>query len=265
MTRKTLTELQKAVANATPPARQLLHALETDPRKGAVRLALQLRRRLAIAAGADPANDIMLAFEREAAALGFARIAGVDEAGRGPLAGPIVAAAVILGGPVTGINDSKQLTYDERETFYEQLISGNHSIGKAVISAPLIDKHGIQHANYQAMAQAIAQLVPAADYLLVDGFQLSGVTPPQRRLIKGDSRSQSIAAASVIAKVTRDRMMLEYDQAYPQYGFAQHKGYGTRAHLEAIEKFGPCPIHRMSFAPLRHSPETGQLFEDAGS
>lgn len=265
MTRKSLSELQQAVAAATPPARQLLRALEADPRKGAARLAAQLRRRLATAGPVDPATEPMLAFEREAAALGFARIAGVDEAGRGPLAGPVVAAAVILAAPVTGINDSKQLTYEERESFYEQLVSGDHSIGKAIIAAPLIDKHGIQHANYQAMAQAIAQLVPPADFLLVDGFQLPGVAPPQRRLVKGDSRSQSIAAASVIAKVTRDRLMLEYDRAYPQYGFARHKGYGTRAHLEAIEKFGPCPIHRMSFAPLRQAPETGLLFDDAGS
>lgn len=209
---------------------------------------------------APDGDDPMLAFEREGAAQGFTRIAGVDEAGRGPLAGPIVAAAVVLAGPVTGINDSKQLTWEARERFFEMLHGGGHAIGVAIIPAGEIDQFGIQQANYGAMARAVAQLVPAPDYLLIDGFRVPGLAQPQLKLIKGDSRSQSIAAASVIAKVTRDRLMVEYDEQYPEYGFAKHKGYGTRAHLDAIALHGPCPIHRMSFAPMSRPRETGQLF-----
>ncbi len=212
-----------------------------------------------------PESEPMLAFEREASALGFVRIAGVDEAGRGPLAGPIVAAAVILAGPVAGINDSKQLSYGQRESYFERLMAGGHAIGKAIIPAAEIDRQGIQRSNYQAMADAIRGLHPAPDYLLIDGFAVPGLAQPQRKIIKGDSLSQSIAAASVIAKVIRDRMMVEYDDAYPEYGFAQHKGYGTRAHLEAITRFGPCPIHRMCFAPLSRPQESGYLFDEPGS
>lgn len=206
----------------------------------------------------------MLAFERAATALGFTRIAGVDEAGRGPLAGPIVAAAVILSEPVPGINDSKQLTHAQRESFYDLLLTGGHAIGRAIIPADEIDRCGIQQANYRAMAIAIQSLSPQAEYLLIDGFSVPGLAPPQRKIVKGDRLSQSIAAASVIAKVIRDRMMVEYDEAYPQYGFARHKGYGTQAHLEAIECHGACPIHRLSFAPLSRRRETEELFEMPG-
>ncbi|MBL7647057.1 MAG: ribonuclease HII [Candidatus Hydrogenedentes bacterium] len=212
-----------------------------------------------------PKSEPMLAFEREAAALGFSRIAGVDEAGRGPLAGPIVAAAVILAEPVPGINDSKQLTAEQRETYFEQLMADGHAIGHAVIASAEIDQYGIQRANYGAMARAVQALNPTPDYLLIDGFAVPGLAQPQRKIVKGDSLSQSIAAASVIAKVIRDRLMVEYDEAYPEYGFARHKGYGTRAHLDAIARFGPCPIHRMSFAPLSRPRESGLLFEEPGS
>ena len=259
-----LAALRAAARDAIPPATELLEALEADPRRGARTIRDQLIRRLVGGHGAPGDADTMLQFEREAAALGFARVAGIDEAGRGPLAGPIVAAAVILAAPVTGINDSKQLTYEEREAFYECLVCGKHTIGTAIIDAPEIDRHGIQPANYRVMALAAARLSPPADYLLIDGFTVPGLAQPQRRLVKGDSRSQSIAAASVIAKVTRDRMMMEYDRTYPEYGFARHKGYGTRDHLDALERYGPCPIHRLSFAPLSRPIETGHLFEDTG-
>ncbi len=260
MIRRTLIEIRHDIAHAQPPASALLLELESDPRKGAQALRAQLLKRLSSPSGNSSGPDPMLQFEREAEALGFHRVAGVDEAGRGPLAGPIVAAAVILAEPVTGINDSKQLTYEEREAFYDRLVRGEHTIGTAIIDATDIDRNGIQQANYRAMALASARLTPAADYLLIDGFNVPGLVQPQLRLVKGDSRSQSIAAASVIAKVTRDRMMMEFDRSYPEYGFAQHKGYGTRAHLDAIERHGPCPIHRMSFAPLSRRPETGELF-----
>lgn len=207
--------------------------------------------------------DSMLAFEREAAANGFLRVAGVDEAGRGPLAGPIVAAAVVLSEPVAGLNDSKQLTAEQREALFTQLRAGAHTIGVGVIEAADIDRLGIQTANYAAMAQAVAALHPAADFVLVDGFHVPGLPPPQARIVRGDQRSLSIAAASIIAKVTRDRLMEELDRKYPAYGFARHKGYATRAHLAALERFGPCAIHRRSFAPLASSLRTADLFSAA--
>ena len=205
-------------------------------------------------------SDALWQFEREMAALGFARIAGVDEAGRGPLAGPIVAGAVVLAHPVEGLNDSKLLTEAQRELLYAQLMDGAHAIGCAVISAEQIDTRGIQQANYGAMTGAVEQLAPLPDYLLVDGFRIPGCAVPHLRIVKGDRRSQSIAAASIIAKVTRDRLMVAYDAQYPGYGFAKHKGYGTGEHLDAIRRLGPCPIHRRSFAPLSTQLDTAPLF-----
>lgn len=199
-------------------------------------------------------------FEREMAALGFERIAGVDEAGRGPLAGPIVAGAVVLAHPVEGLNDSKLLSELQRESLYTQLVDGEHAIGCAIISSEQIDQRGIQQANYGAMLEAVEQLTPVPDYLLVDGFKLPGCAVPHLRIVKGDRRSQSIAAASIIAKVTRDRLMVAYDAEFPGYGFAKHKGYGTAGHLDAIRRLGPCPIHRRSFAPLSVQVDTAPLF-----
>lgn len=207
----------------------------------------------------DKAVD-MWEFERATRVQGFARVAGVDEAGRGPLAGPITAAAVILLEEVPGLNDSKQLTEMQRETLFEVLMSGVAVYGIACLSAEEVDRIGIQAANYGAMATAVSQLIPEADYLLVDGFALPGVRQPVLKLIKGDARSASIAAASILAKVTRDRMMVALDAQYPEYGFARHKGYGTREHLDALEKYGPCPAHRRSFAPLSEKVASGMLF-----
>ena len=201
----------------------------------------------------------LLEFERQMWNSGIQRIAGVDEAGRGPLAGPVVAAAVILAGPVDGVNDSKKLTAAKRERLFGEISQGNHAVGIAVIEADEIDRNGIQAANYAAMAQAAQGISPLPEFLLVDGFAIKGCAIPQKRIIKGDQLSQSIAAASIMAKVTRDRIMVELDVRYPEYGFAKHKGYGTRAHIEAIEKFGPCHIHRKSFAPMSKMIETGEL------
>lgn len=198
----------------------------------------------------DPATLKMLEFEHQIEAQGFRRIAGVDEAGRGPYAGPIVAAAVVLSYPVAGLNDSKQLRADERQRYYDLLHAGGHAIGLAVVEVPELDRVGIQAANYAAMARAVAKIDPAPDFLLVDGFRLPGVVQPQARIIKGDARSLSIAAASIVAKVTRDGIMEALDREYPGYGFARHKGYGTRAHVEALERMGPCAAHRRSWAPV---------------
>lgn len=203
----------------------------------------------------------MMAFEAEVLSGGFRRIAGVDEAGRGPLAGPIVAGAVVLAEPIAGLNDSKQLTPAQREDFFEQLHEGGHAIGVGIIEAAEIDRHGIQAANYAAMAQAAAAIVPPPDFLLVDGFVIRGCAWPQKAIVKGDSRSFSIAAASIIAKVTRDRIMDALDEQYPDYGFVRHKGYATAEHLEALRRLGPCPVHRLSFAPLCQPAVQGDLFE----
>ena len=202
-----------------------------------------------------------LEFERDLWSREFTLVAGVDEAGRGPLAGPVVAAAVIL--PATwangsfderliDLNDSKQLTEAQRENFF-QIITTHPDLryAIAIVDAATIDRINILQATHRAMNEALAQLQPQPQHVLVDGRPVKSMTLPQTALVKGDSRSYSIAAASVLAKVTRDRLMLEFDKQFPGYGFAIHKGYGVPQHLAAIEKLGPCPIHRMSFAPLK--------------
>ena len=202
-----------------------------------------------------------LLYERAAIADGFCRIAGVDEAGRGPLAGPIVAAAVVLLGDVPDVDDSKRLTPQQRDRLFEALQAGEHAIGVAVIESTVIDRYGIQTANYGVMAQAVAAILPAPDFLLVDGFAIKGCATPQCPIVKGDRLSASIAAASIVAKVTRDRIMDALDAQYPGYGFLEHKGYATAAHLDALRRLGPTPVHRMSFAPLATPVSTGDLFD----
>ena len=202
-----------------------------------------------------------LEFERDLWSREFTLVAGVDEAGRGPLAGPVVAAAVILpatwasGGydaRMVDLNDSKQLTEAQRENFFE-IITTHPDLryASAIVDAATIDRINILQATHRAMNEALAKLQPQPQHVLVDGRPVKSMKLPQTALVKGDSLSYSIAAASVLAKVTRDRMMLEFDKKFPGYGFAIHKGYGVPQHLAAIEKLGPCPIHRMTFAPLK--------------
>ena len=257
-----LAALKVAVAEGPPHGTALIEALRTDPRKEAQRLYQRCLRLRAAAEKEAARLDEMLTFERAARAAGFSRIAGVDEAGRGPLAGPIVAGAAVLAGTVPGLDDSKRLTAEQRNALYEILLSGAHVTGVAVIEAEEIDRRGIQWANYRAMGLAVAALAPEPDYVLIDGFEVPGLAQPQLRIIKGDQRSQSIAAASIVAKVYRDRLMEALDSRYPKYGFARHKGYGTRQHLEAIARYGPCPAHRKSFAPLAQMMGAGTLFVD---
>ena len=207
--------------------------------------------------------DAMLAFERQAFEAGFCRVAGVDEAGRGPLAGPLVAGAVVLAHALPGLDDSKRLTESRREALFEELLSGGHAVGVGIVASEELDRIGVQRANYAAMARAVAALQPPPDFLLVDGFNLPGVAQPCLRIVKGDQRSLSISAASIIAKVTRDRRMVELEREYPGYGFGQHKGYGTAAHLAALARLGPCPEHRRSFAPLADGHENGSLWPEA--
>ncbi|MBW1641613.1 MAG: ribonuclease HII [Deltaproteobacteria bacterium] len=192
-------------------------------------------------------------FEKKAYKKGFEKVAGIDEAGRGPLAGPVVSAAVILptSFPVPDINDSKKLTPKKRKYFYEKIFEYAVSIGIGIIDPAEIDRINILQASLFSMKMSAENLSPKPDYLLIDGkFQIASDTD-QESIIKGDSLSISIAAASIIAKETRDRLMERYDLDYPFYGFAQHKGYPTNTHREAIKKYGCCPIHRRTFKGVK--------------
>jgi len=197
--------------------------------------------------------------ERVSKETGVGHIAGLDEAGRGALAGPVVAAAVImpLDDPqrlqqLNEVNDSKQLTAKARERMYPLIVANVLSYGIGSCPAADIDETGIIPATKQAMLQALSQLKPQADYLLIDGrIRLTRIALPQQSIIRGDSKSFSIAAASILAKVTRDRIMVALDSRYRDYGFARHKGYGTEYHRDAISRLGPTPEHRMSFSPMR--------------
>lgn len=186
---------------------------------------------------------------------GYETVCGVDEAGRGPLAGPVCAAAVILprGLDIPGLNDSKKLTAKRREALYDIITEQALAYGIAFASELEIDEINILQATFLAMRRAMDQLRVRPDIALIDGNRETDFGLPVQTIVKGDSLSANIAAASILAKVTRDRFMLEVDEKYPQYGFATHKGYGTRAHYAALREFGPCPIHRRTFLKNLHA------------
>jgi ribonuclease HII len=190
-----------------------------------------------------------LEYENKGVAKGYKNIAGIDEAGRGPLAGPVVAAALIFSSKIdiAGLDDSKKLSPKKREELLPIIQGRAISYGVAVVDHKVIDKINILQASLLAMKQAVEQLQPVPDLLLIDGNQKIDSTLDQWAIVKGDSKSLSIAAASVLAKVTRDRIMEDYHKLYPQYEFHRHKGYGTKLHRALIEKHGPCPIHRSTF------------------
>lgn len=191
--------------------------------------------------------------ERELRLAGFRRIAGIDEVGRGSLAGPVVAAAVVLPERhrIKGLRDSKVLPRSRREALYELILDRAEAVGVGSMEVEVIDRINILQATKLAMRQALGHLDPAPDHLMIDALRLREVDLPQRPIIDGDAISASIAAASIVAKVTRDRICAEIDARYPAYGFARNKGYGTRRHFEALMREGPCEWHRRSFAPLR--------------
>ena len=178
-----------------------------------------------------------------------AYICGIDEAGRGPLAGPVVAAAAVLPKDcqIFYLNDSKKLSEKKRDLLFDEIKEKAVAYGIGIVSPQVIDEINILQATYEAMRQAISQLNVIPEILLNDAVTIPGVDIIQVPIVKGDAKSVSIAAASILAKVTRDRMMMEYDQIYPEYGFAKHKGYGTAAHIAALKEYGPCPIHRRTF------------------
>lgn len=192
-------------------------------------------------------TEAMSVYERRFADRGL--IAGIDEVGRGPLAGPVCACALILptDHPVLYLNDSKKLTAKKRDELYDVLKREAVSIGIGYESPEIIDEINILQATYSAMRSALAALSPGPDFLLIDAVSIPGVSVPSRSIVHGDALSVSIAAASIVAKVSRDRLMEEYDRLYPEYGFARNKGYGTAEHMAALRKHGPCPIHRKSF------------------
>jgi ribonuclease HII len=198
--------------------------------------------------------DSISVFENQLREEGYQYIVGIDEAGRGPLAGPVVAGAVILPENfyLAGLTDSKKLSAAKREQYYEYILENALAVGVGIIHSEEIDKINIYEAAKKAMLSAVNQLKVFPEYALIDAMKLD-LPIPQMSLIKGDAKSISIAAASVIAKETRDRLMKEYAEIYPQYGFDKHMGYGTSSHLEAIEKYGPLDWHRMTFAPLKNN------------
>jgi ribonuclease HII len=198
-------------------------------------------------------RDAHLAHEYELRRAGFRRIAGLDEVGRGSLAGPVVAAAVILPARprIRGLRDSKVLPRSRREALYEQIVARADAIGVGCIEVEVIDRINILQATKLAMREALAHLPEAPDHLLIDALTIREAPYPQRAIIDGDAISSSIAAASIVAKVTRDRICDEMDIRFPSYGFGRHKGYGTRGHYAALVREGPCDWHRRSFAPIR--------------
>ena len=195
----------------------------------------------------------MYHFEDEAKALGRGIVAGVDEAGRGPLAGPVSVAAVILPEHclLPKLNDSKKLSAKVRDELYDQICNEAVAYSQIFVDEHTIDRVNILQATMNGMYEAIFALPTQPEQVFIDAVHLEQLTIPQLSIIKGDAKSASIAAASIIAKVSRDRLMDKYDKMYPEYGFAKHKGYGTAEHIEALKKYGPCPIHRKSFEPIR--------------
>lgn len=226
---------------------QELPSLEKDSRQGVLRFAASCRKKLAALAGEQERIRQMQSFETELAR--GCIFAGIDEAGRGPLAGPVVAAAVIMpqNCPLLYVNDSKKLSAAKREELFEQIMDAAVCVGVGMASPGRIDEINILQATYEAMREAVSQLEPHPGMLVNDAVIIPGITVPQKAVVKGDAKCYSIAAASIIAKVTRDRIMEQYDSLYPEYGFAGHKGYGSAAHIAALKEYGPCPIHRRSF------------------
>ena len=224
-----------------------INTYKEDERAGVVSLVEKAKKALSAYQKELARTEKMKAFEKEYASCSY--VCGIDEVGRGPLAGPVVAGAVILPKDcdILYLNDSKQLSEKKREELYDVIMEKAVSTGLGFVSPERIDEINILQATYEAMREAIAKLSPTPDLLLNDAVTIPKVAIRQVPIIKGDAKSISIAAASIIAKVTRDRLMVQYDSVFPEYGFASNKGYGAAAHIEALRKYGPTPIHRRSF------------------
>lgn len=250
---KSIAAIRKALFDLEEVTSDFLNDLALDERKGVQQLLSRYRKQEAKITALKAKADSMWELERGAWKQGYQGIAGIDEVGRGPLAGPVVAAAVILPPDfeLLEVNDSKQLSPEKRDYLYLEIMARATAVGIGVISEGVIDEINIYQATKRAMEEAVSQLQVPADYLLLDAMTLERVSLPQENIIKGDTKSVSIAAASIIAKVTRDRMMEEFSQQFPGYAFEKNAGYGTKDHLLGLEKQGPCPIHRKTFAPVK--------------
>ena len=245
---KSISEIKQEFEIATKEKLpELFETYGQDLRAGVLGLIKRYKKQLDNLEKERQRLEQMRVYERKYQHLGY--VCGIDEAGRGPLAGPVVAGAVILPEDceILYLNDSKQLSEKRREELYDEIQEKAVAVGVGVIGPRRIDEINILQATYEAMCEAIGQLSVMPQILLNDAVTIPQVTIPQVPIIKGDAKSLSIAAASVIAKVTRDRMMREYDDLMPEYGFAAHKGYGSAAHISAIQKYGPSPIDRATF------------------
>lgn len=245
--------IKELLTTITDPTDERLVQIKNDSRKGALTAYTSWENRLKKQQMVLEKQEEMLQIERYFWERGTHYIAGIDEVGRGPLAGPVVAAAVILPNDfdVLEINDSKQLSSAKRELLFDRINESALAIGIGIKDHQVIDEVNIYEATKLAMIEAIQQLPQQPEQLLIDAMHLP-VSIPQESFIKGDAKSLSIAAASIVAKVTRDRMMADYDELYPGYGFSKNAGYGTKVHLEGLEKYGACPIHRKTFAPVKN-------------
>lgn len=248
----TIKEIKEQLASIQRLDDPLLTELEQDSRSGVIQAIAKRKKEIQKRLDEDERLEGMLAYEKECYARGMELIAGVDEVGRGPLAGPVVAAAVILpkACKIPGLNDSKKIPKSKHKEIYEAVLQNAIAIGIGVKDNHVIDQVNIYEATKLAMMEAIGQLGPQPQHLLIDAMKLD-LPIPQTSIIKGDANSLSIAAASIVAKVTRDQMMEEFDREYPGYDFAQNAGYGTAKHLAGLDKLGVTPIHRRSFEPVK--------------
>ena len=246
---KEISQLLEAIESLADP---VLDELALDQRTGVQKALAKRRKQLQADLDEDLRLERMLTYEQSAYAKGFKIIAGIDEVGRGPLAGPVVAAAVILppNCRIKGLNDSKKIPKKKHQEIYETVCQKALAIGIGIVSPQVIDEINIYQASKLAMMEAVGKLGLTPDYLLIDAMTLD-LPQEQEAIIKGDARSLSIAAASIVAKVVRDQLMADYDRNYPGYDFAQNAGYGTKSHLEGLEKYGITPIHRRTFEPIK--------------
>ena len=227
--------------------KELIAEYAASDKAGIIKLVEKYRKQLDMLQAERERVENMLAFEKEYSM--YSNICGIDEAGRGPFAGPVVAGAVVLpkDSRILYVNDSKKLSEKKREALYDVIMNEAVSVGVGIVGPERIDEINILNATYEAMHQAINNLTVTPDILLNDAVDIPGISIKQVPIIKGDAKSISIGAASIVAKVTRDRMMVEYDNIYPGYGFASNKGYGSAEHIKALKEIGPSPIHRASF------------------
>ena len=251
-TMATIKEIKAALTELTDLADPRWVDFEADSRSGVQTAILQRKKAIQAEEAENQRLETMLRYEKEAYDQGFQSIAGIDEVGRGPLAGPVVAAAVILpkGCKIKHLNDSKKIPKSKHEAIYHEVMEQAVAVGIGIKDAKVIDQVNIYEATKLAMLEALDKLEPQPQHLLIDAMKLD--TPiPQQSIIKGDANSLSIAAASIVAKVTRDRLMVDYDQSYPGYGFAKNAGYGTAEHLTGLKTQGISPIHRKTFEPIK--------------